>query len=105
LLLLNKFLLQQSIEEATASDVELIVIVPARGKRGAEDYFDRYVELERMPEQTVETRPLGEVLQPANMADICRISTFNPCLRVRPRALRYRTNVRMAGDLSGVRVG
>ncbi len=69
--LLNKPLLQYSVEEAIACGVELVVIVSARGKRSMEDYFDRCFELERMLERSGQTELLKEVLLPCNMADIC----------------------------------
>lgn len=71
--LLNKPLIQYSVEEAIACGVELVVIVSARDKRSIEDYFDRHFELEGMLERTGQVRFLREVLRPANMADICYI--------------------------------
>lgn len=71
--LLNKPLLQYSVEEAIACGIELIIIVLAKGKRAIEDYFDRHYELERLLEQTGQTELLKEVLRLSNMADICCI--------------------------------
>ncbi|MDP2731001.1 MAG: UTP--glucose-1-phosphate uridylyltransferase GalU [Dehalococcoidales bacterium] len=71
--LLNKPLLQYSVEEAIACGVELVVIVSAKGKRSIEDYFDRHFELERMLEHSGQTRLLKEVLLPCDMADICYV--------------------------------
>ena len=54
--LVNKPLIQYSVEEAVACGVELVVIVTALGKRAIEDYFDRSFELEQVLEQKGETQ-------------------------------------------------
>ena len=71
--LLNKPLLQYSVEEAIACGAELIVIVSSRGKRSIEDYFDRHSELERLLEHSGQTELLREVQRPCEMADICYV--------------------------------
>jgi UTP--glucose-1-phosphate uridylyltransferase len=68
--LLNKPIIQYSVEEAIACGVELIVIVTALGKRAIEDYFDRHFELEYILEQKGELRLLEEVRRSSNMVDI-----------------------------------
>ena len=67
--LLNKPLIQYSVEEAIACGVELVVIVTALGKRAIEDYFKRHFELERMLERNGETGLLEEVRRSSNMVD------------------------------------
>jgi UTP--glucose-1-phosphate uridylyltransferase len=71
--LLNKPLIQYSVEEVIACGVELVVIVTALGKRSIEDYFDRHYELECMLEQKGETRLAQEVSRLCNMVDICYV--------------------------------
>jgi UTP--glucose-1-phosphate uridylyltransferase len=68
--LLNKPIIQYSVEEAIACGVELIVIVTALGKRAIEDYFDRHFELEYILEQKGELKLLEEVRRSSNMVDI-----------------------------------
>ncbi len=68
--LLNKPIIQYSVEEAIACGVELIVIVTSLGKRAIEDYFDHHFELERMLEQKGEFRLLEEVRRSSNTVDI-----------------------------------
>lgn len=71
--LLNKPLIQYSVEEAIACGIELVVIVTALGKRAIEDYFDRYFELECMLEQKGETEMAEEIRRLCNMVDICYV--------------------------------
>ena len=44
--LVDKPLIQYTVEEAVASGIEDIIIITGRGKRAIEDHFDRSVELE-----------------------------------------------------------
>ena len=46
--LVNKPLIQFSVEDAIGCGVELVVIVTALGKRAIEDYFNHSFELENM---------------------------------------------------------
>lgn len=68
--LVNKPLIQYSVEEAIACGMELVVIVTALGKRAIEDYFDRSFELEQVLEQRGETRLAYEIRRLSNMIDI-----------------------------------
>jgi UTP--glucose-1-phosphate uridylyltransferase len=68
--LVNKPLIQYSVEEAVACGVELVVIVTSLGKRAIEDYFDRSFELERVLEQKGETQLAHEIRQLSSMVDI-----------------------------------
>jgi UTP--glucose-1-phosphate uridylyltransferase len=68
--LLNKPIIQYSVEEAVACGAELVVIVTALGKRAIEDYFDRHYALEQMLERKGETKLLEDVRHSSNMVDI-----------------------------------
>ena len=68
--LLDKPIIQYSVEEVIACGVELVVIVTAIGKRAIEDYFDHNYELEQMLEQKGETKLLESVRRSSNMVDI-----------------------------------
>ena len=71
--LLNKPLIQYSVEEAVACGVELVVIVTALGKRSMEDYFDHAFELEHFLEQHGKAKLAEEVRRLSNMVDICYV--------------------------------
>ncbi len=71
--LLNKPLIQYSVEEAIACGAELVVIISSRGKRSIGDYFDRHFELEKLLENKHQPELLEEVLRPSSMADICYV--------------------------------
>ncbi len=68
--LINKPLIQYSVEEAVACGVELVVIVTSLGKRAIEDYFDRSLELERVLEKKGESKLAHEICRLSNMIDI-----------------------------------
>jgi UTP--glucose-1-phosphate uridylyltransferase len=68
--LVNKPLIQYSVEEAVACGVELVVIVTSMGKRAIEDYFDRSLELERVLEEKGQTRMALDIRRLSNMVDI-----------------------------------
>ena len=71
--LINKPLIQYSVEEAINSGIEQIIIITARGKQAIEDYFDRSSELENVLEQKGATNLLREVRELSNLADISYI--------------------------------
>jgi len=71
--LVNKPLIQYSVEEAINSGIEQIIIVTALGKRAIEDYFDRSFELEDVLEQKGEIKLLQEMRELSNLVDICYI--------------------------------
>ena len=71
--LVNKPIIQYSVEEAIACGVEVVIIITALGKRAIEDYFDRSFELEHMLEQKGETKLVEEIRRLSNMVDICYI--------------------------------
>ncbi len=71
--LMNKPLIQYSVEEAIACGVEMIVIVTTLGKRAIEDYFDRSFELERVLEEKGDKKLAEEIRRLSNMVDICYV--------------------------------
>lgn len=68
--LVNKPLIQYSVEEAIACGVETVVIVTAPGRRAIRDYFARSPELERVLEQKGEASLAEKVRRLSSMADI-----------------------------------
>jgi UTP--glucose-1-phosphate uridylyltransferase len=68
--LVNKPVIQYSVEEAVACGVELVVIVTSLGKRAIEDYFDRSVELEQVLERKGETELADDIHRLSSMVDI-----------------------------------
>jgi len=71
--LLNKPLIQYSVEEAAACGVDLVVIVTSQGKKPMEDYFDRSPELEQMLERQGKTQQAEEIRRLSSLADICYV--------------------------------
>jgi UTP--glucose-1-phosphate uridylyltransferase len=68
--LVNKPLIQYSVEEAIACGVELVVIVTSLGKRAIEDYFDRSYELEQVLIQKGEVEMAEKIHRLCTMVDI-----------------------------------
>ncbi|MDD5083238.1 MAG: sugar phosphate nucleotidyltransferase, partial [Dehalococcoidales bacterium] len=71
--LINKPLVQYSVEEIVDSGIEQVILVTSSGKRSIEDYFDRSAELERFLEQKGETGFLKEVRRLSSLVDICTV--------------------------------
>ena len=71
--LVDKPLIQYSVEEAISSGIEQIIMVTALGKQAIEDYFDRSFELEYVLEQQGKTKLLQEVRELSNLVDICYV--------------------------------
>ena len=71
--LVNKPLIQYSVEEAVACGIEKIIMVTAPGNTAIEDYFDRSFELEDMLMQKGEIEQAKELSRLSNMTDICYI--------------------------------
>lgn len=71
--LLNKPLIQYSVEEAIGCGVELVIIVSALGKRSMEDYFDHAYELEHFLEQHGKANLAADLKRLSNMVDICYV--------------------------------
>ncbi|MGD1120036.1 MAG: UTP--glucose-1-phosphate uridylyltransferase GalU [Dehalococcoidales bacterium] len=66
----NKPIIQCSVEEAIACDIELVVIVTSFGKRAIEDFFDRSYELEKVLEQKGDMVKAEEIHRLTNIIDI-----------------------------------
>lgn len=71
--LVDKPLIQYSVEEAINSGIEQVIMVTAQGKQAIEDYFDRCPELEQFLEQKGESELLRQMQELSNMVDICYI--------------------------------
>ena len=71
--LVDKPIIQYSVEEAVASGIEEVVLVTAAGKRAVEDYFDRAFELEDILEQKGEEKLLRETRELSSLIDICYV--------------------------------
>ncbi|MFC1870212.1 UTP--glucose-1-phosphate uridylyltransferase GalU [Chloroflexota bacterium] len=71
--LVDKPLIQYSVEEAVASGIEQVIFVTALGKQAIEDYFDRSFELECTLEQKGETRLLQQMRELSGLIDICYV--------------------------------
>ena len=71
--LVNKPLIQYSVEEAIGSGIEQIILVTAMGKHAIEDYFDRSFELEYVLGQKGEELLLQDIRRLSKMVDICYI--------------------------------
>jgi UTP--glucose-1-phosphate uridylyltransferase len=67
----DKPLIQYSVEEAIKAGIEQVIMVTAMGKRAIEDYFDRSFELENYLDRKGETELLRKMLEISSMVDIC----------------------------------
>jgi UTP--glucose-1-phosphate uridylyltransferase len=71
--LVDKPLIQYTVEEAINSGIEQIILITALGKRAIEDYFDRSFELEYFLERKGETKRLQEIRELSNLVNVCYI--------------------------------
>jgi UTP--glucose-1-phosphate uridylyltransferase len=71
--LVNKPLIQHTVEEAISSDIEQVIMVTALNKRAIEDYFDSSLELEYLLEEKGEKELLQEMRRISNMVNICYV--------------------------------
>lgn len=71
--LVDKPLIQYTVEEAVASGIEDIIVVTGRGKRAIEDHFDRSVELEENLKGTGKSQVLHQMRQISNLANFCYV--------------------------------
>ena len=69
----DKPLIQYSVEEAVQSGVGKIAIVISRGKSSIEDYFDRSPELEQFLEEKGKLDFLEQVKRISSLAEFCYI--------------------------------
>ena len=76
--LVDKPLIQYSVEEAVKSGIEQVIMVTAMGKRAIEDYFDRSMELEHFLERKGETELLRKMLEISSLTDICFVRQKEP---------------------------
>jgi len=68
--LVDKPIIQYTVEEAAASGISQVVIVTAAGKRAVEDHFDRTWELEATLREKGDLERLREIQRIADLADI-----------------------------------
>ncbi len=71
--LVDKPLIQYTVEEAVASGIEDIIIITGRGKRAIEDHFDRSVELEDNLKGSGKSQMLHQIRQISNLANFCYV--------------------------------
>ena len=68
--LVDKPIIQYTVEEAAASGLEQVIIVTASGKRAVEDHFDRSLELEQALREKGDLARLEEIQAISDLADI-----------------------------------
>ena len=71
LTVIDKPLIQYSVEEAVMSGIENICVIISRGKSPIEDHFDKSPELESFLEKKGKTDFLKEVQRISNLAEFC----------------------------------
>jgi UTP--glucose-1-phosphate uridylyltransferase len=73
LAVVDKPLIQYSVEEAVQSGVEGFAVITSRGKSSMEDYFDRSPELEQFLDEKGKLDFLEEVKRISGLAEFCWI--------------------------------
>jgi len=68
--LVDKPIIQYTVEEAVASGLRQVVIVTAASKRAVEDHFDRSLELEMTLREKGDLARLAEIQRISDLADI-----------------------------------
>jgi UTP--glucose-1-phosphate uridylyltransferase len=68
--LVDKPIIQYTVEEAAAAGLEQVIIVTASGKRAVEDHFDRSLELEQALREKGDLERLEEMQRISDLADI-----------------------------------
>ena len=71
--LVDKPIIQYTVEEVVASGIRQVVIVTSAGKRAVEDHFDRSFELEHALREKGDLGRLAEVQRVSDLADICYV--------------------------------
>ena len=68
--LVDKPIIQYTVEEAAASGLDQVIIVTAAGKRAIEDHFDRSLEIEAALQEKGDLARLEEIRRISELADI-----------------------------------
>src|SRR5437763_5282101 len=76
--LVDKPIIQYSVEEAVAADVANIILVTGRGKNAIEDHFDVSVELETFLEARGKRDQLDEVRKISNLINFAYVRQGEP---------------------------
>jgi UTP--glucose-1-phosphate uridylyltransferase len=76
--LVDKPIIQYSVEEALASGIHDIVIVTGKGKNAIEDHFDVSVELEAFLEKRGKLDVLAEIRQISNLINVSYVRQGEP---------------------------
>jgi len=76
--LVDKPIIQYSVEEAVASGVSNIILVTGRGKNAIEDHFDVSVELESYLESVGKMDQLAEVRKISNLINVAYVRQGEP---------------------------
>lgn len=76
--LVDRPIIQYSVEEALEAGIEQIILVTAQNKQAIEDYFDRSPALEHFLEQRGQLELLEMVRHIGDRADICYIRQKEP---------------------------
>jgi len=71
--LVDKPIIQYTVEEVVASGIRQVIIVTSAGKRAVEDHFDRSFELEYALREKGDMSRLAEVQRVSDLADICYV--------------------------------
>jgi UTP--glucose-1-phosphate uridylyltransferase len=76
--LVDKPIIQYSVEEALASGINDIIIVTGKGKNAIEDHFDVSVELEAFLEKRGKLDVLAEIRQISNLINVSYVRQGEP---------------------------
>jgi UTP--glucose-1-phosphate uridylyltransferase len=76
--LVDKPIIQYSVEEAVASGIKDIIIVTGKGKNAIEDHFDVSVELETFLEKRGKLDVLAEIRQISNLINVSYVRQGEP---------------------------
>jgi UTP--glucose-1-phosphate uridylyltransferase len=76
--LVDKPIIQYSVEEALASGINDIIIVTGKGKNAIEDHFDVSVELEAFLEKRGKLDVLAEIRQISNLINVAYVRQGEP---------------------------
>lgn len=76
--LLDKPLIQYSVEEAIASGIKNIILITGKGKRSIEDHFDYSFELEHFLRERGKLKILNQIKEIADLANFIFIRQKHP---------------------------